>query len=70
MPNAAFKSLIDGFNAQIKAMNDNNFRVYDADNLEYFISGIEYNSEDDIVIFKTEEDKEVSKRLYSSCYEE
>ncbi|ENK0558046.1 hypothetical protein ACLD43_18655 [Clostridium botulinum] len=58
MVNIAFKSLLEGFNAQIKIMNENNLKIFDADNREYFITGIEYNSDDDKVIFNTAEDPE------------
>jgi len=58
MVNTAFKSLVDGLNAQIGVMNQNNLKIYDSDNPEYFITGIEYRMEDDVLIFKTEEDPE------------
>lgn len=63
MGNAAFKSLVEGFNAQIKAMNENNLKVYDVENPEFFITGVEYNQEDDKLIFKTDEDPNELNRL-------
>jgi hypothetical protein len=63
LANPAFKSLVEGFNAQIKAMNENDLKVYDADNPEYFITGVEYNQEDDKLIFKTDEDPNELNRL-------
>lgn len=63
MPNPAFKSLVDGFNAQIKVMSENNLKIYDADNPEFFISGVDYSQEDDKLIFKTEEDPEEFKKM-------
>jgi len=61
--NVSFASLIEGFNAQIKAMNENNLKVYDADNPEYFITGVEYSQDDDKLIFKTDEDPNEFNRL-------
>ena len=63
MANPAFKSLVEGFNAQIKAMNENGLKVYDADNPEYFITGVEYDCEYDKLIFKTDEDPNELARL-------
>lgn len=63
MASSAFKSLIEGFNAQIKAMNENNLKVYDADNPEYFITGVEYQQNEDKLIFKTAEDPGELNRL-------
>lgn len=63
MASPAFKSLIDGVNAQIRILNENNLRVYDEENTEYFITGIEYNQEDDKLIFKTDEDPNELNRL-------
>lgn len=61
--NSVFKSLIDGFNAQINTMNQNNLKIYDVDNPEFFITGIEYNAADDKLVFKTEDDPEELDRL-------
>lgn len=63
MANAAFKSLVEGFNAQIKAMNANNLKVFDADNPEFFITEVEYNQDEDKLIFKTDEDPMELERL-------
>ncbi|KGK88005.1 hypothetical protein [Clostridium sp. HMP27] len=63
MANAAFKSLVEGFNAQIKSMNENNLKVFDADNPEFFITGIEYSQDEDKLIFKTAEDPTELERL-------
>ncbi|QAT40863.1 hypothetical protein [Clostridium sp. JN-9] len=65
MANPAFNSLIEGINSQIQALNKNSLKVYDAENPEYFITGIEYNQEDDKLIFKTDEDLEELKRMHS-----
>lgn len=63
MANPAFKSLIEGINSQIQALNKNNLKVYDVENPEFFITGIDYNQKDDKLIFKTEEDPEELKRM-------
>ena len=54
--NAALKTLLDNLNAQIKAFNDNNFKIYDADNRDYCITEIAYCEKDDklIATFKEE----------------
>ncbi len=56
MANPILNSLVDGFNAQISVMNKNNLKIYDADNPEYYITGVEYRVDDDCIIFKTDED--------------
>lgn len=63
MASAAFKSLIEGFNAQIKALNENNFKIYDDENPEFFITGVEYNQDEDKLIFRTDEDPNELSRL-------
>lgn len=63
MGNAAFKSLIEGFNAQIKSFNKNNLKVYDEENPEFYITGIEYNEAEDKLVFKTDADPEELNRL-------
>ena len=63
MANPAFKSLIEGFNAQIKAMNENDLKVYEPDNPEWFISGIRYDKEKDKIFYETEEDPAEFKRM-------
>lgn len=63
MRNQALQSLITGINAQIKALNETNFKIFDAENPEYFISGIDYSSEDDKLIFQTKEDPQELSRL-------
>ncbi|MDU4596493.1 hypothetical protein [Clostridium botulinum] len=63
MANPAFKSLLEGFNSQIKIMNENGLKVYDADNPEYFITSVKYDTSDDKLIFNTAEDPEEFKRM-------
>ena len=59
----AFKSLIDGFNAQINSFNQNNLKIFDVENPEFFITGIEYNKDEDKLVFITTSDPEELKRL-------
>jgi hypothetical protein len=63
MANPAFKSLIEGFNAQIKAMNKNDLKVYEPDNPEWFISGIRYDEKQDKIFYETKEDPAEFKRM-------
>lgn len=63
MANAAFRSLVEGFNSQIQAFNKNNLKIYDVDNPEFFITRIEYNEDEDKLIFKTDEDPNELSRL-------
>lgn len=49
--------LINSINAQIEELNKANFKIYDADNREYFIDTVSYCSEDDNLIFNCKEDK-------------
>ncbi|RXM79607.1 hypothetical protein DP144_02020 [Clostridium tetani] len=64
MANPAFKSLLESINAQIKSLNENDLKVYDGDNPEFFITGIEYRQDEDKLIFKTDEDPEEFKRIH------
>ena len=43
---------------ELKEINKSNFKIYDADNRDWFLESVEYSSEDDILIFNTKEDKE------------
>jgi hypothetical protein len=63
MANPAFKSLIEGFNSQIKAMNKNGLKLYEPDNPEWFISGIRYDEEKDKIFYETKEDPAEFKRM-------
>ncbi|EPY2285853.1 hypothetical protein ACXAT6_003105 [Clostridium sporogenes] len=53
----SFKALIQSINAQLAVLNENGYSIYDADNPEYFISGVKYDSDSDEVVFETMEDK-------------
>ncbi|APQ76170.1 hypothetical protein [Clostridium botulinum] len=53
----SFKTLIQSINAQLAVLNKNGYAIYDADNQEYFISSVKYDSDSDEVVFETIEDK-------------
>ena len=56
----AIDVLINSINGQIKEFNKSNFKIYDADNRDWYLESVEYSSEDDRLIFNTTEDKEWS----------
>lgn len=58
MGNPAFTTLMDSLNAQIEALNKSGFKLYDAENRDYFIEKIKYDGEEDKLICEFEEDKE------------
>lgn len=47
MANPAFTALINSFNAQLAAMNKNDFKMYDPGDSEYFIDSIYYDRDKD-----------------------
>jgi hypothetical protein len=51
--NKAFETIIESFNTQLNALNSNGYALYDADNPEYFISGIKYSKENKQIEFQT-----------------
>jgi hypothetical protein len=53
----ALDVLINLINSQLKELNESNFKIYDADNRDYFISTIEYSKEDYRLIFNCKEEK-------------
>ena len=53
--NKIFKALIESINVQIKVLNDNDLKIYDIENPEYFVKEICYDGECDQIFFKTEE---------------
>jgi len=55
---SALNVLLGSINSQIKELNKSNFKIYDEDNRDYYITGIVYDSEDDKLIFKSEEEDE------------
>lgn len=57
MSNPAFKTMIESINAQLEVLNRNGYPLYDADNRDYFMSNIKYDSDSDQIIFETLEEK-------------
>ncbi|ENZ31889.1 MULTISPECIES: hypothetical protein [Clostridium] len=55
---AALNVLINSINAQLEELNKAGYKLYDAENRDYFISKINYCEEDDRLIFDCTEDKE------------
>ena len=53
----AIEVLINSINGQLKEINKSNFKIYDAENREWYLDNIEYCSEDDILIFNTKEER-------------
>ncbi|KAA8676175.1 hypothetical protein ACFHWD_14445 [Clostridium sp. MT-14] len=58
MANPAFTALINSFNAQLAAMNKNDFKMYDPGDCGYFIDSIYYDSDKDKIMCKFKEDFE------------
>ena len=56
----AIDVLINSINGQLQEINKSNFKIYDADNRDWFLESVEYSSEDDRLIFNTKEEKEWS----------
>lgn len=53
----AFKTLIESVNSQLSILRKNGYKIHDSDNLECFISGIRYDSEDDLIKADFQEEK-------------
>lgn len=54
MKNKTFEVLLTLLNNIISILNQNDYKIYDAENPEFFISNIRYDNEDDIIKFDTE----------------
>ncbi|BAH07625.1 hypothetical protein [Clostridium kluyveri] len=52
MVNPVFTTLMDSLNAQIEALNKSGFKLYDAENRDYFIERIKYDGENIVNIYK------------------
>lgn len=61
MKNKCFETLLEGINNQLSILAKNGYKIYDAENPDYFISEIEYCKEDDQLEFKCMEDTEGGK---------
>lgn len=53
----ALEVLLNVLISIINQLNKDGFKIYDAENREWYLENIEYCSEDDILIFNTREDK-------------
>lgn len=53
----AFEVLLNLLTCIINALNKGGFKIYDAENRDYYIDNIEYCGEDDRLIFNCKEDK-------------
>lgn len=53
----AFEVLLNLLISIINILNKDGFKIYDAENRDYYISSIEYCGEDDRLIFNCKEDK-------------
>ncbi|WP_322389963.1 hypothetical protein [Clostridium perfringens] len=54
---SALEVLINSLNAQIEELNKANFKIRDRDNIDWYLTKIEYNGMEDKLYFITEEDK-------------
>lgn len=57
MANPAFTTLMNSLNAQIQALNETGFKLYDGENREYFIGKLRYDGDDDKIVCDFEEEK-------------
>ncbi len=53
----AFKILLKILISIINILNEEGFRLYDADNQDWYINNIRYSDEDNRLYFDTEEDR-------------
>lgn len=54
----AFKILLKILISIINILNEERFKLYDADNQDWYINNIRYNEDDDRLYFDLEEDKD------------
>ncbi|GAA0107336.1 hypothetical protein [Clostridium tertium] len=55
----AFKILLKILISIINILNEEGFKLYDADNQDWYINNIRYNEDDDRLYFDLEEDKSI-----------
>ncbi|MFR5643605.1 MAG: hypothetical protein ACLTK7_10600 [Clostridium paraputrificum] len=53
----ALDILIATINAQLAELNKSDFKIYDADNQDYYITKVRYNKQDDRLYFDSQEDR-------------
>jgi len=54
--NRPFKALVATINNQIQMLNDTGYKLYDAENPEYYIEKVTYDPQDDELKFTCKED--------------
>lgn len=55
MNNKAFETIVELINSQLSVLDQKGYKIFDAENPEYFISKVRYDKEDDAIKFDTEE---------------
>lgn len=55
----AFKILLKILISIINILNEEGFKLYDADNQDWYINNIRYNEDDDRLYFDLKEDKSI-----------
>ncbi|NLK93898.1 MAG: hypothetical protein GX275_01725 [Clostridiales bacterium] len=53
----AIDVLINSINAQIEELNKANFKLYDSNDVDWYLKNIEYNPLEDRLYFNTKEDR-------------
>lgn len=53
----AIDVLIATINAQLTELNKSDFKIYDADNQDYYITQVRYDKQDDRLYFDSQEDR-------------
>lgn len=52
----AFNTILELINENLSVLSRNGYKIYDADNPDYFIQRVYYCKDDDRIKFTTEED--------------
>lgn len=55
MNNKAFETIVKLINSQLSVLSQNGYKIFDAENPEFFIQRVRYDKEDDMIKFDTEE---------------
>lgn len=53
----AIDVLIATINAQLAELNKSEYKIYDADNQDYYITQVRYDGKSDELYFETQEDR-------------
>lgn len=54
----ALDVFLGSINSQLNELNKGNFKIYDNENREFYITGIAYDNEEDKLLFKCREEDE------------